>query len=74
MHQVRIQLENALLESQIEDPAARSFWQTQFRTGGSEGSLIEEVPWDRFCTELAKETGAPLFDIRALDQMFGKQK
>ena len=74
MHQVRIQLENALLECQIENPAARSFWQTQFRTGGSEGNLMEEVPWERFCTELAKETGAPLFDIRALDQMFGSQQ
>jgi len=67
MRQVHIALENALLECQLSSTAAREFWKKHFT--GEEGSLLEEVEWYKFSTQLAMDTGAPLFSIRRLQPL-----
>lgn len=67
MRDVHVALENALLECQLASAAARDFWRKHFT--GDEGSLLEEVPWYTFSTQLALDTGAPLFSIRKLQPL-----
>lgn len=68
MQAVHIDLENALLECQIVNPAAREFWRKNFR-GGEKGSLLEEVSWYDFSMALARGAGFPLCRVGRLQSI-----
>lgn len=73
MLQVRMLLEEGMLECQLESPAAREFWKKYFRDRGPEGSLSETVPWENFTITMARASGVPLIQIRQLAGMFAPE-